>query len=340
VPIVVLGSGRIGRLHAENLATRIPGARLAGVVDIDGDRARKLAHELGTVWSRSARDFLDDPNVLAVAIASPTETHAELVEVASSAGKHIFCEKPLALDREQGARAASAARAAGVKLQVGFHLRFDPGVATLADRVRAGELGPLYLIRATMRDLRPPARSYLERSGGFLLDGAIHTVDVVRHLGGEIAEVAAFGAALSDPLFSELNDVDNAVVVLRLRRGGIGVLEHSRVAGYGFDFRIEVMGARGTARTAVDGKDQLEWWKAGERRLEQPLDFLERFPAAYRLELEAFVRAIVLGESPRATAEDALVAFDVCQAAARALDDRRTIPIADKATLVPAEAGR
>jgi predicted dehydrogenase len=339
VPMVVVGLGRIGRVHAENLAIRIPNARLAGVVDVDGDRARNVGRDLNTVWSQSAQDFLDDPSVLAVAIATPTETHAELVEAASSAGKHVFCEKPLALDREDGARAASAARGAGVKLQVGFHLRFDPGVATLADRVRAGELGQLYLVRATMRDMRPPTRAYLESSGGFLLDGAIHTVDLVRHLGGEIAEVAAFGAALSDPLFSELKDVDNAVVVLRFRRGGLGVLEHSRVAGYGFDFRMEVMGARGTARTAVDGKNQVEWWMAGERRVEQPLDFMERFPAAYRLELEAFVRAILLRESPRVTGEDALAAFEVCQAAACALAERRIVPIADRASLVSAQAG-
>jgi len=338
VPIVLVGLGRIGRVHAENLRAGVPGARLAGVVDMDHDRARAFGSRLGTAWSQSVHGFLDDPAVQAIVVATPTESHANLVAAASSAGKHVFCEKPLALDREAGVRAVSAARAAGVTLQVGFHLRFDPAIATLADRVRAGEIGQVYMFRATLRDMRPPPRAYLERSGGFLLDGAIHTVDLARHLVGEIDEVAAFGAALSDPRFAELNDVDNALVILRFRRGALGVLEHSRVAGYGFDCRVEVMAARGTVRTSVNGKDDVEWWVAGERRIEQPVDFLERFPAAYRLELEAFARVIALGEPARVNGEDALAAFDVCQAAGRALKDRATVRIETEAGLSVAEA--
>ena len=240
----------MGRLHAENLV-RVSSIELACVADADASLARSTGERLGVEWSSDLDDLLRDPKIEAVVLVTPTPLHAEQIERAAAVGKHVFCEKPIALKVEPTVRAIAAARSAGVKLQVGFHRRFDPDWEAATARIKAGELGDVYLFRTSLRDMRPPAIDYIRSSGGFFVDVTIHDLDTARWMVGEIDEVTAFGAALSDPAFAEADDIDNALVALRFAGGALGVIDSSRVAGYGYECSTEVMGSRATDRKSV-----------------------------------------------------------------------------------------
>src|SRR5581483_9804491 len=258
VRLGVAGLGRMGRLHAQNAATT-RGVELVRVVDADEALARATAEELDTRWSQEFDDLLDDDELDAVVIATPTPLHATMLEQAAAAGKHVLCEKPISLDVGEAVQAVAAARAACVKLQVGFHRRFDPDWSAAAARIRDGQLGDVYLFRTSLRDMAPPPFEYIRGSGGFFADVTIHDLDTARWLVGEVEEVAAFGAALSDPGFGEAGDVDNAVVTLRFASGALGVIDNSRVAGYGYECSTEVVGSRATVRIASHRRVNCEW---------------------------------------------------------------------------------
>jgi predicted dehydrogenase len=183
VNVAVIGLGRMGCQHAENLAYRVPGARLVLVVDLDQRRAREQAAQLGEVtWSTRFEDALDNPSIHAVVIATSTPIHADMVESAITAGKDIFCEKPLTLDRAKSAELSARADAKGIKLQVGFHRRFDPDYREVKRQIVNGEVGRIYLFRESCRDMRPPNFDYLKDSGGIFTDVTLHDFDVARWL--------------------------------------------------------------------------------------------------------------------------------------------------------------
>ena len=243
------GAGRIGAIHAANIA-RHPAARLAAVVDIDVVAAQRLADRHGaTVASREAA--LADPAIDAVIIASATDTHAELVEAAARAKKAIFCEKPLDLDLNRAIACVAVAEECGVKLMVGFNRRFDPNFARLAEQLRAGRIGGLELLNITSRDPAPPPLAYVRVSGGLFRDMMIHDFDMARWLmGEEPVEVFAAASVLVDPAIGEAGDVDTAVVTLKTKSGSLCQISNSRRAAYGYDQRIEALGALGALRAA------------------------------------------------------------------------------------------
>jgi predicted dehydrogenase len=312
VAVGLAGLGRMGRIHARNLAWRCSAARLGAVYDADPDVARTASAEFGVPWVASYAELLDATE--AVAIATPSGLHAEMVEAAAAAGRPVFCEKPLSLDRDTSLRAIAAAERAGVALQVGFHRRFDPDWAGVAARIRAGELGRVTLLRSSLRDMVPPDPAFLAGSGGFFADMAVHDLDMARWLAGEVVEVSAHGAA-TDPAFAAADELDTAVVVLRFAGGGLGVIDNSRVAGYGYECSTEVMGTLATAR--IDTPRSPEWRTPGQAAHALPRDFAERFPAAYVEELDAFARCVRDGTPPLVTGWDAVAAFDLADAAAR-----------------------
>lgn len=329
VRVGVAGLGRIGRLHARNLSTRVPGAALARVMDVDPVPAVSLAEELGVSRASSFDELLDDDALDAVVIATPPPLHSGMVAMAAAAGKHVFCEKPLAPDVVGAEAAARAAEDAGVILQVGLHMRWDPDLQAAAGRLARGELGRVYTLRATLRDLEPPPREYLSRSAGFFADGAVHTLDLARWLGGEILEVTAFGAALSDPLFAELGDLDNTVVVVRFVGGGLGTLENSRVSGYGFDANTEVVAEHGTLRVRRDRRHHVELLRKNSVTVDFVTDFLERFAYAYLREVEAFAMTIRDGVPPTPDGADGVAAARLCEAATTSYREGRTVRLAD-----------
>jgi inositol 2-dehydrogenase len=333
--LAVAGLGRMGTVHAENVALRCPSARLTAVYDPRPDVAARVAAEVGATAVPSYDEVIGDPAVDGVVIASSTAAHADLALRAGDAGKHVFCEKPLSLERDVTLAVVTALNGAGVNLQVGFHRRFDPSFSAAARRVRTGELGHVYLFRGSQRDMAPPRPEFLAGSGGIFIDMGIHDFDAARWLVGEVASLTARGTALSDPGIAEIGDFDTAVVALTFASGALGVLDISRVAGYGYESSIELMGSRGTVRVDEPFLHGYEWRGPGVANRPLVQSFDRRYWDAFAAELEHFARSIIEGTPPLVTGEDALAAFDLAEAADKAcrLGQEVTIATAAKAAI-------
>ncbi|MQA86329.1 MAG: inositol 2-dehydrogenase [Streptosporangiales bacterium] len=326
VRLGIVGLGRIGRFHAANLFGRVPAVRLVEIVDADAGVAREQSRLLGGVaWSTDYRRLLEDPEIEAIVVASPTPYHAEMVEAAAVAGKHVFCEKPISLDLGRTYQTLDAVREAGILLQVGLHRRFDPDYRAAWQRIVAGDIGDVYLFRTSLRDMRPPPLEFLKGSGGFFADVTLHDFDTARWLVGEVEEVTAVGAVLAEPRLAEMGDVDNAVVVLRFVSGALGVLDNSRSAGYGYECSSEIMGSKGTLRIENNRRVSVQSLVPGEVRQDFVHDFVERFADAYRIEMEHFARAVRQGTDPEVGGADAAAAFVIAEAAKRSHLERRTV---------------
>lgn len=322
IGIGVLGYGRIGRIHAENVRASQQ-ANLVSVADPFFGSALEGPDDIA--WSRDVQSVIEDSAVDAVMICTPTATHAPLVEAAAAAGKHIFCEKPLDLDLGVAARSLDAAERAGIILQVGFNRRFDPSFRRVRNAVRDGEIGALCMLRVISRDPAPPPVEYVRDSGGLFLDMMIHDFDMVRFVSGsEVEEVQAFGTVRVDPRIGEAGDVDTAVVSLRLATGALAVIENSRRAIYGYDQRLEAFGVEGAIEAGNrTGSTTLLKTSAGVRS-ENPLHFFtERYEAAYRLELAAFIDSLLRGTAPECSGRDALPPLAIAVAAKRSLTSGR-----------------
>ena len=316
--VAQVGLGRIGAFHAESLARRIPAAELAIVVDADAARAETIGTTYGVPWTTDYDSALADASVDAVLIASPTPLHADMLEAAAGAGKDVFCEKPLSLDQDRARRAVAAAAEAGIKLQVGFHRRFDPDFAVVHQRIRDGSVGEVRFFRATCRDMRPPSLEYLAVCGGIFADVTLHDFDIARWLVGEVDEVYATGAALSDPAIAEVaGDVDNAVVVLRFASGALGLVDNSRAAVYGYETSLEVMGSRSTVRIgpAAQRVTGVETLAGTEHSSDIGTDFVARFADGYVGAVAAFVDAVLADRTPSPGGDDAIAAFELAMAA-------------------------
>ena len=320
--IAVLGAGRIGRIHAGNIAAH-PGARLVGIADIDTAAARGLAESLGgralTVEEAMQAD--------AVLIASPTPTHADYVEQAAAAGRAVFCEKPIDLSTDRVRRCLAAVRRAGIVLMTGFNRRFDPHFAALKRRLDAGEIRSLELLTIISRDPSPPPPAYVASSGGLFRDMMIHDLDMARFLlGEEPVEVSASASCLVDPAIGAAGDVDTALVMLRTASGRLCQISNSRRATYGYDQRIEAHGAGGLLRAGNVVPTTVELATAAGFRSDPVLPFfLERYAAAYRAELDSFIAA-ARGDGPvTPDGEDGLRALLLADAAAEAANTGRTV---------------
>ncbi len=326
VTVGLAGLGRMGRLHAGNLAHRCAAARLACVYDADPAVAAAVAEELDVPWTASYDELVGACE--AVAVATSTASHAELVLAAVAAGRPVFCEKPVSLDRGTTVRVVEAAERAGVVFQVGFHRRSDPDWVAVAERIHAGELGEVTLFRTSLRDMTPPDPAFLSTSGGFFADVTVHDLDVARWLVGEVVEVTAHGSA-ADPAFTAAGEIETCVVVLRFAGGALGVIDNSRSARYGYECSTEVMGTRATAR--VDAPHGHEWRTPGRAAYGLPRDFSERYPVAYAAELDAFARSVRGDGPPRVTGRDALAASDLAAACEESWRTGRTVTIEEQA---------
>ena len=323
--VALLGAGRMGREHALNLAG-MPGVKAVAVADPDreaAETARRLTGAERTYAEPEAA--IADPATDAVLIVTPTQTHAALIEAAARAGKAIFCEKPVALDLEETRRVLATVAEAGVPFQIGFQRRYDPGYAEARRRLDDGEVGAVEQFRAVARDPAPPALEYLAVSGGIFLDQAIHDLDLARFFVGEVEELAAWGTVRVDPRIKELGDVDTATTLLRFRNGALGVLENSRRAVYGYDIRTEVFGA--TGKLVVDAVPRTPVWSYREGGIgaDHYRFFMDRFREAYRLEVEAFFRALDEGRPPSPGPEDAIESLRLALAATRSLREGRPV---------------
>jgi myo-inositol 2-dehydrogenase/D-chiro-inositol 1-dehydrogenase len=325
----IIGVGRIGRMHAELLARRVPGAALAAVHDAHGAVARGVAERLGVRAADSAEELLGAADVDAVAICSSTETHADLLVAAAAAGKAVFCEKPVSLDLAEVDRALAAVEAAGIPFQIGFNRRFDPAHASVRDAVASGAVGAPHLVRITSRDPEPPPLAYVHVSGGIFLDMTIHDFDMARFVtGSEIVEVYARGALRREHSFAEAGDIDTALITLVHADGCLTAIDNSRRTSYGFDQRVEVFGDGGMAASenphAHSGMVRTAVGTSGPGL---PAFFVERYTASYLREWDAFVGAVQGGEAPPVTTEDARAPLVAGLAAWRSLRENRPVRV-------------
>ena len=342
VRLGLVGLGRIGRMHAANLAGRVPSIELARVVDLDESLARSTGERFGVGWSTSYDDLLDDPSVEGVVVATPTPLHALLVEQAARAGKHAFCEKPVALDLDLLDSLLEEVERAGTVVQVGFQRRFDAGYRAAHEAIARGALGNLLLLRAATHDPMPPAERYIATSGGIFSDLHIHDFDAIRFVTGqEIDEVYADGSVRETAWLEKFDDVDAAVAVLRLTDGTLAVLTGTRHDPLGYDVRLEVFG---TSDSVVVGMDARTPLRSLERGAPAPPaaaygDFLERFEDAYRAELEAFAATLRDGGPSACTLADARAALAAALAAGRSRAERRPVSIEEVTTSAETVAG-
>ena len=312
----LIGAGRIGKGHARTLAA-MPEVDLAVVADVDEDAARAVAEAVGAGrWTTAPTETIADPAVDAVVIASSTDTHAALIVAAAEAAKHVFCEKPVALDLETTDAALAAVAAAGIGFQIGFQRRFDPAYARAKELIEAGALGTIETIRDAMRDPSPPPRSYVETSGGLYRDMTIHNFDCVRWLmGTEPETLFAMGSALVDPSLTEIGDIDTSVVTMRFPGGALAVIDNGRRSGFCYDVRTEVFGSEGALLIGYREATPLLHLSAAGVRTDHVHFFLERFAGAYAEELRSFVAAIQDGRTPDPGAADARAALALAYAA-------------------------
>jgi myo-inositol 2-dehydrogenase/D-chiro-inositol 1-dehydrogenase len=319
----LIGAGKIGRFHARTINAGIAGLRLAAVADVEPAAARAVADELGCE-ALDVDTLLD--RVDAVLITTPPDTHAELIRRAAAAGRHIFCEKPLATSVEDARGALAAAESAGVRLQIGYNRRFDERFRDVRDAVAQGRIGTPWLIRISSRDPSPPPAAYLPHSGGVFLDTTSHDLDLARFvLGAEITEVAARGASLVDPNAAALGDVDTLVLSLSFSNGAFGAIDNCRASAYGYDQRLEVHGSEGLAAADNDRRRMATLADAGGFHEPTLPDFyIDRYGPAFVRELESFANALEGGEV-EVTGRDGLAAVVAATAARRALDEDRVV---------------
>ncbi len=327
----LIGAGRIGRVHAESVY-RLPQAKFRAVSDIHLPGAEQCAADFAIPAAHSDhRALLDDPAIDAVVICSSTDTHTQFIIEAAEAGKHIFCEKPIALDLATIDQALAAVDRARVKLQIGFNRRFDSNFQHLHNVVQQGGIGRPHLVRITSRDPAPPPISYIEVSGGIFLDMMIHDFDMARYLiGAEVEELHATGAVLVDPAIGAAGDVDTAVVTLKFTNGALGVIDNSRQAVYGYDQRAEVFGSKGAVEAANRTPHNTTHSTADGVAQPNPLYFfLERYMAAYGAEMSAFIAAIQNDTPTPVTGVDGRVPVVMGLAARKSLREERPVRLAE-----------
>jgi myo-inositol 2-dehydrogenase/D-chiro-inositol 1-dehydrogenase len=326
--IAQFGAGRIGQIHASNIAA-MKDVRLRYVVDVNAEAANKLATRCGAKVVSEAEAFADR-EVGAVLIASSTDTHARLAIAAARAGKAIFCEKPIDLALSKVDTCLKEVKKARVPMFVGFNRRFDPNFRALKARIDQGAIGAIEQVVITSRDPGLPPFEYLKVSGGQFRDMTIHDFDMARWLlGEEPVEVFAMGEALVDPKVKELGDIDSAMVLLRTRSDKLCHINNSRRAAYGYDQRIEVFGSKGMLRAGNETPSTVERSDAAAVATDKPLHFfLERYADAYKAELLAFVSSLKKKQKMPVGPHDGRQALVLAEAALESLKKNQAIKVA------------
>lgn len=330
--IAVLGIGRIGRMHAENIASH-PRATLAGVFDVHGPAAQDAADRLGVRRFESVEAVLGSAEVDAVLIATSTPTHADLIEQAVAAGKAILCEKPIDLSLDRVNACAKVIEGSTLPIMLGFVRRFDLGHANLRKAVESGRIGELHQVIITSRDPRMAPDAYIEVSGGIFRDMTIHDFDMARFiLGEDIAELTATGSRLVDPaLMERCDDYDTITVVMKTGSGKQAIISNSRRAVYGSDQRIEAFGSEGMAISENHTENRVRLYGKDFTDQAAPLKdfFIERYGDAFAAEISAFVDAVEQGTAPAVGFEDGRQALILAEAARLSVREGRTVRISE-----------
>lgn len=324
----LLGAGRIGNVHAKAISSH-PGSTLVAVSDVNMDAARKLAGQYGAE-AKATDDIINDPSIGAVLVATSTDTHSDLIEAATAAGKAVLCEKPVDLSLERARACQKAAAKNGRPVMIGFNRRFDPNFAALKAAVDRGEIGKTELLSVTSFDPAPPPVSYVKVSGGLFRDMMIHDFDMACWLMGSLPEtVTAVGSSIVDPEIGAAGDFDTAVVTLHFADGRIAVIKNSRRAVYGYDQRVELLGSQGLLSAGnVLENTVSKATKDGVSSAKPEFFFLERYMRAYSAEWAAFVDAVNTGSALPVTLDDGVNALAVAEAATRSAKSGQSVSLA------------
>jgi len=317
----LIGLGRLGRVYARDLATRIAETRLVAVADPMAGAAREVAAEFDVPASYAGTaELVADPNVDAVVIVTPTHTHREVVLEAVGRKKPTFCEKPLALSLDECREMQAAVERHGTFFQMGFMRRFDPGYASAKRQVMEGKIGKPVVFKSTSRDPFRPSLEYANpaSSGGILVDMGIHDLDLARWFMGDVASVAAVGGVLAYPEMATVGDIDNAITTLKFASGNLGVIDLTRNGFYGYDISTELLGTEGTLRIGYLRETPILLMTKNSVAHDTVPYFMERFERAYTLQLQNFAQNVLAEREPPVTITDGVEALRVALAATEA----------------------
>lgn len=330
VKVGVIGAGRIGKIHTENLVRNVPDAEVIIIADPLVNETEEWAKEFGIERVVSdPYEVIANPDVDAVAICSPTNTHADLIIASAKAGKDIFCEKPIDLDLKKTIEALKVVEETGVKLQIGFNRRFDHNFRKIKKLIEDGKLGSVHIVNITSRDPNPPSIEYVKSSGGIFMDMTIHDFDMARYLvGSEVVEVYAVGNVLIDPKIGEAGDFDTAVIILKFEHGATCTIDNSRKAAYGYDQRVEVFGSKGSAMALNDRPTNVVVSTKEGVSSDRPLYFfLERYMKSFEDEMKDFISALTEDRELPVTGNDGLKAIIIAKAATLSAREKRPVRI-------------
>lgn len=330
--IGIAGLGRIGKIHLDNLL-QIPNVSVVAAADPDKN-GLQYAIDKGIPYTcEGFEELLHLTPMDAVVICSPTDTHADYVELAARSGKHIFCEKPLDLSLARVLEVLQVVGEQGVHLMLGFNRRFDKEFRKVKELVHLGAVGQPHLVKITSRDPGAPPVSYIEKSGGLFLDMTIHDFDMARFVvGKEVEEVYAKGAVLVDPAIGAVGDIDTAVVTLTYTDGTMAVIDNSREAAYGYDQRVEVFGSKGMVQSNNNFHDSHKLYNKDGIHAALPLHFfLERYQEAYKTEINDFIKGLRSNSSMPVDGTDGLESLKIGLAAITSLQENRPVKVAELA---------
>lgn len=329
----LIGAGRIGKIHIENLLHKIPNVKLKSVVDIEiTDNLSMWATEMGVSnLSNEPNEVFNDPEIETVLICSPTDTHAKFIQKAAKANKHVFCEKPIDTDIKRIKETLSLVKKTGIKLMVGFNRRFDRNFIRCHESVTSGQIGEPQIVKITSRDPAPPPIDYIKVSGGIFLDMTIHDWDMARfQVGSEVEEVYATGAVRIDPEIGNTGDIDTAVAILKFKNGAIGIIDNSRQAVYGYDQRVEVFGSKGCVVADNEATNTVRVYTAECTNIDKiPYFFMERYKESYLTELINFFECLRKNIEPKPNGEDGLQNVLIALAAQKSYEENRPVKISE-----------
>lgn len=330
IKVGVIGAGRIGKVHIENISLRIPEVEIVAVADTLVEEAKKVSEKYAIrSYMADYKEIISNHEIIAVVICSPTNTHAQYIIESAEAGKHIFCEKPLDLSLENIRSILNTIEKTGVKLMVGFNRRFDPNYARVNQIVRDGKIGTPHVLKITSRDPGPPPPEYLATSGGMFLDMTIHDFDMARFvMDTEVQEVYAKANVLVDKAIGDAGDVDTAVTTLYFENGAIGTIDNSRKAVYGYDQRIEVFGSEGMVMIGNNTPDNHSYYNSSG--LHGPLllhFFMDRYTESYAIEMQAFVNSVLGDQDVPVEGKDGLMSVAVGLAAKKSVNENRPVTL-------------
>jgi len=326
----LIGVGRLGRVYARDLSSRIASTRLIAVADTNAELAKTIAAEFGAARAyQDPADLIADRDVDAVVIVSPTHTHRDIAIAALDAGKPMFCEKPPAIHLEAALDMAAAVQRTGTFFQMGFMRRFDPGYAAAKKQIEDGRIGRPVVFKATSRDPFPPSVAYADprSSGGIFVDMGIHDFDLARWFMGDVATVQAVGAVLAFPELGAVGDKDNVIATMTFADGRLGVVDLTRNGFYGYDISTELLGPAGTIRIGYIRETPLLVMTRNNVAHDTVPYFMERFERAYTLQLENFAANVLGQRAAPITIHDGVEALRVAIAATRASETGHTVDV-------------